>query len=214
MKQLKINIMKNLIITSVLLALSALAQQPSFCQSNATGNYGSDTGIQEFPGNSRTEVNCQDNKNKVFEMNQGNISISDLQYELLNMPDANERKVMPRLSENEYSTGEKDYTASVLIGSGIGLACGIIADILYYSYKSYGEKNSPRNFGEMFSSLAPDPVPSAPMILIPVGSALFGALIGAAVAPEKTVKIEMYGKNAGKRKTNDGKSPGHNVSGL
>gem|GEM_PF-3608380 len=206
--------MKNLIITSALLVLSALTQQVTFCQTNATGNYDRDIEIPGLSGNFRTAVNYGNNENKVFERNQENISLSGLQYELLNMPVANERKDITGLSENGYSTGEKNYTTSVLIGSGVGLACGIIADILYYSLKSYGEKKSPQNFGELFSSLAPDPVPVAPMILIPVGTTLFGALIGAAVAPEKTVKIEMYGKNAGKRKTNDGKSPGNNVSGL
>lgn len=206
--------MKNLIITSALLVLSALAQQVTFCQTNATGFYSRDTEIQGLSGNYRNEVNYRNNENKVFERNQENISLPVLQNELLNMPAANERKVSARLSEYEYSTEEKDYTASVLIGSGIGLACGIIADIIYYSAKSYGEKDSPRNFGELFSSVAPDPVPSAPLILIPVGTTLFGALIGAAVAPEKTVKIEMYGRNAGKRKLNDSNSLKNTVSGL
>ena len=206
--------MKNLILTSALLLISALTQHVTFCQTNATGYYGRDIEKQGLYGNSRNEVNCRNNENKVFERNQENISLPVLQNELLNMPAANERKVSARLSEYEYSTGEKDYTASVLIGSGIGLACGIVADIIYYSAKSYGEKNSPRNFGELFTSLAPNPVPSAPLILIPLGSTLFGALIGAAVAPEKTVKIEMYGRNAGKRKTNDSELLKNNVSGL
>jgi len=207
--------MKNFIILTAVLILSAALQQEICCQTDcAVMQYGNKMTLTCLQENSLKDINPDTKEQKSTEWGKENISLSDLKSNLLNMPGESETKHKKRLSENEYSSDNKNYTASVLIGSGVGLACGIIADILYYSYKSYGDKKSPQNFGELFTFLAPEPVPSAPLILIPVGTTLFGALIGAAVAPEEHPSYELYGRNAGKRKTNDSNSIKNTVSGL
>ncbi|MCI0472771.1 MAG: hypothetical protein L0Y76_04225, partial [Ignavibacteria bacterium] len=123
---------------------------------------------------------------KTEEIKIDNISSVVIKKDVLFIPDENRSLMINDIINMEYSTGKKDYTMSMLIGAGIGLITGILADVIYYN----SAHKNPENIAEMLI------LPSANlafMVLVPIGTTLTGTLIGVIAAPKKTGKIDMYG---------------------
>jgi hypothetical protein len=208
MKKFNDNTMKNLILLTVMLITAAAMQNKSYCQQdNTMPETGNRNIYYVISTNTLHEIFPSGEDIKTPDLKRDNFKVLYMQNEFINKDSKKENRI------NEITSGTNSGT-SILIGSGIGLATGLLIDMIYYAFKTYGDKSSPRNFSELFGNLTPDPVPAAPLILIPVGTTLFGALIGAAVAPEEHPSYELYGRNAGKRKTNDRYALKNTVGGL